>query len=246
MDSRIERLAAARAKREHRSVEHESETTRWTLIRGAAAGSAEDRDTFARRYEPIVRAYLGARWRTTGYLGELDDAVQETFVACFRAGGALERVDPAAPGRFRSYLYGVVLNVARRFEERGAKRHSAKSAAEVDLGAVAAREESASRAFDRSWASSVLADAAELQAQRAAGDAGALRRVELLDLRFVDNLPIREIAARWGEDAAHVHREYARARREFRAALRDVVRTSSDTASSAVEAECERLIEYFR
>ena len=34
------------------------DTTCWTVIRGAAAGDRDDRDLFARRYEPVVRAYL--------------------------------------------------------------------------------------------------------------------------------------------------------------------------------------------
>ena len=49
------------------------------------------------------------------------------------------------------------------------------------------------------------------------------RRVHLLRLRFHDGLPIRDIAERWGMDAAKLHHEYATAREEFRAALRAVV-----------------------
>lgn len=226
-------------------VQDDAEVTRWTVIRRAAAGSAPDRETFVRRYEPAVRAYLGARWRSGPMAGELDDAVQETFVECLRAGGALERVDPAAPGRFRNYLHGVAINVARRFEERRAARASREAGAEFDLDAEAARGDSASQAFDRAWASSLLADAADLQAERAAGDPAALRRVELLELRFTEGLPIRDIAHRWGDDAERVHREYARARREFREALLDVLRDDGAPAAS-LEAECERLLECFR
>ena len=63
--------------------------TCWTLIRAAAAGQAAEREEFSRRYLAPVRAYLAARWRASPILGELDDAVQEVFVACFREGGAL-------------------------------------------------------------------------------------------------------------------------------------------------------------
>src|SRR4051794_37515406 len=90
--------------------------TCWTVIRGAARGDARDRDDFARRYEPVVRAYLTARWRSSGRLGWLDDAVQEVFVECFRRGGALDRVEPDRPGGFRAFLYGVVRIVALRAE----------------------------------------------------------------------------------------------------------------------------------
>lgn len=40
-----------------------SDSTRWTLIRDAAEGVPAARDEFARRYESVIRAYLGARWR---------------------------------------------------------------------------------------------------------------------------------------------------------------------------------------
>ncbi len=77
-------------------------STCWFLIHGAAAGRKEDRDTFGQRYEPVIRAYLGARWRGTPRIEELDDAVQEVFVECFREGGVLDRVDSGRPGGFRA------------------------------------------------------------------------------------------------------------------------------------------------
>ena len=39
-----------------------SDVTCWTVIRGAAAGRAEDCAEFAQRYEGVIRAYLAARW----------------------------------------------------------------------------------------------------------------------------------------------------------------------------------------
>ena len=52
---------------------------------------------------PMVRAYLGARWRSSPMLQELDDAVQDVFVECLRHGGVLERARPGQPGGFRAY-----------------------------------------------------------------------------------------------------------------------------------------------
>ena len=69
-------------------------STCWTVIRGAAAGNPADRDAFARRYVRVVRAYLAARWRASPNLQDLDDAVQEVFVECFRHDGVLEQADP--------------------------------------------------------------------------------------------------------------------------------------------------------
>ena len=49
-----------------------------------------------------------------------EDAVQEVFVECFRRGGALEAVGAGRVPGFRAFLYGVIRNVARRFESRPA------------------------------------------------------------------------------------------------------------------------------
>src|SRR5262245_30279972 len=97
------------------------DSTCWTVIHAAATGSTGDRDEFVRHYGPVTRAYLAARWRSSPCLQELDDAVQEVFVECFKEGGVLDR---AERGRgFRPFLYGVVLHVARRFEtQRGRQR----------------------------------------------------------------------------------------------------------------------------
>jgi hypothetical protein len=46
---------------------------------------------------------------------------------------------------------------------------------------------------------------------------------KLLRLRFQDDLPIREIALRWGVEPAALHHEHARARQEFKAALLEVM-----------------------
>ena len=95
-----------------------SESTCWTVIRAAAAGSPSDREELARRYLGVVRAYLAARWRGSGLRPDLDDAIQEVFVECFRQGGALEAAGDGWVPSFRAFLYGVVRNVARRFESR--------------------------------------------------------------------------------------------------------------------------------
>ena len=50
-----------------------SDSTCWTLIRGAAEGRSTDREDFARLYKPVIHSYLRARWQGTRYLGELDD-----------------------------------------------------------------------------------------------------------------------------------------------------------------------------
>jgi RNA polymerase sigma-70 factor (ECF subfamily) len=139
------------------------------------------------------------------------------FVECFRSGGLLEKADPERNGAFRAFLLGAVRNVARRHESR--RRPDAQLPANITAEDTAPAE-----AFDRAWARSLLKEAARVQEDESfqAGPA-AIRRVQLLRMRFTDGLPIRAIAEQWGEDAAKLHHEYATAREEFRAALRNVV-----------------------
>jgi RNA polymerase sigma-70 factor (ECF subfamily) len=187
--------------------------TCWTLIRGAAAGDAIAREQFGRVYRPVVRAYLAARWRHSRH--DPDDATQDVFVECFRAGGVLDRAEPDRDGGFRAFLLGAVRNVARRHEARARP-------AEPLPAELPADDTGPAEAFDKAWARALLKEAARTQ-QASATNPGARRRVELLHLRFGEGLPIRDIAARWGVAAARLHHEYATARDEFRAALRRVV-----------------------
>ena len=85
--------------------------------------------------------------------------------------------------------------------------------------------------------------AANLQETRAKIlGAEALRRVELLRLRFRENLPIRTIAERLGLDAVFVHREYTRARDEFKQALIEVVQGHHPGSAALAEKECEEIL----
>ena len=68
------------------------------------------------------------------------------------------------------------------------------------------------------------------------------RRVELLRLRFGDGLPIREIAQLWDADPTWLHREYARARREFRQVLAEIVAFHHPGSEEAVQQECTQLL----
>ena len=126
------------------------DSTRWSVIQGAAGGRHESRDTFARIYTPVVRAYLARRWGGTPLIGELDDALQEVFVDCFRDGGVIERAEAARDGGFRAFLYGVVRVVALRVETRRAKRREHVFASDSQSPDVAGREATLSRAF-KAW-----------------------------------------------------------------------------------------------
>jgi RNA polymerase sigma-70 factor (ECF subfamily) len=206
------------------------------MIRAAAAGSPADRAELARRYLGVVRAYLVARWRGSAVLGDIGDAVQEVFVECFRRGGAVETAGTGRVHSFRAFLYGVTRNVARRYESQ--QPRFAPLPDELD-----ANEASQSRLFDRAWAQAIMAEAAALQRERAVerGPA-ALQRVEVLRLRFEESLPIRTIAKRWGVAAATLHHAYALARKEFRAALLEVVAFHQSGSPIELEQEAASLL----
>jgi DNA-directed RNA polymerase specialized sigma24 family protein len=213
-----------------------SESTCWTMIRAAAAGSPAEREELARRYLGIVRSYLAARWRGTALREELDDATQAVFVECFRQGGVLDAARSGRVPGFRAFLYGVIRNVARRFENRPVR-------AADPLREIATDDDGQSRLFDRTWAQAIMAEAGRLQRDRASErGADAVQRVELLRLRFEENLPIRDIALRWATDPAIVHKAYALARKEFRSALLQVVAFHHPGSAVELEAEAASLL----
>jgi RNA polymerase sigma-70 factor (ECF subfamily) len=213
------------------------------VIRGAADGEREQRDAFADRYEDVVRAYLAARWRGSPLVQEIDDAIQEVFVESFRAGGVLSRARPEYPGGFRAFFYGVIRNVALRHETRQARRRDRQADTGVFEGSAEDREERLTRIFDRTWARTIMREAAARQEALAAGRSEEVRRrVELLRLRFGEGLPIREIARLWEADPTRLHREYARARKEFREVLAEVVAFHHPGSEEAVQQECTQLL----
>ena len=70
------------------------------LIEHAALGEAACRSEFYRRYGDPVRAYLAGRWRGSPWIGELEDAVQEVFIECFKPDGVIERFRDGVGKRF--------------------------------------------------------------------------------------------------------------------------------------------------
>ena len=96
--------------------------------------------------------------------------------------------------------------------------------------------DSPSRDVERTWARALMGEARDLlEARGREADDDARRRIALLEFRFQEGLPIREIARRWGTAPARLHHEYARARREFRAALLEVVAAHHPGTPAAVE-----------
>jgi len=207
--------------------------TCWTVIHGAAAGEPKQRSAFVRLYEPAIRAYLLRRWQRSPLRQDVDDHIQEVFLTCFRDDGALAQADRERGSGFRAYLYGVVRNVARHAETRRAR--SRETNGHSALEQIDADEDSLAAEFDRAWAQSVVRDAIGRMDNR--------RDVDLLQARFVDDMPIRDIARAWREDPAKLHHDYARARRSFQDALVAVVRFHQpDRSPEQALEEAKRLL----
>jgi hypothetical protein len=89
-----------------------------------------------------------------------------------------------------------------------------------------------------------MREADESMASRARESGGAAsRRVDILELRFEQGMPIQEIARLWGAQPKELHLEYAKATREFFTALREVVRFSEHCAPERLDRECDRLLQ---
>jgi len=216
--------------------------TCWSLVSRAAAGDPLSRSRFGRAYLPLIRGFLAHRWRGTKLVDELDDTTQDVFVECFRPDGPLQNAD-AAKGDFRGYLFGVARNVALRAEAQAQRRQQREapaggpSSSQVD---AAAADPSVSHLFDREWARMLMREAGKRMLEQASDDKSRAR-VELLRLRFGHDLAMTEIAAGLGIDLAALHRQYARAREEFRVCLRTVVAFHCVRTERELDDECRRL-----
>ena len=90
----------------------------------------------------------------------------------------------------------------------------------------------------------IMADAVALLQRRAqAAGEDARARYEILQLRFEDGLPIRDIAARWERPVRQVHDAYARARTEFYACLRETVALHGTASGHDLDTECGQLLD---
>ena len=221
----------------------QEEDLSWSLIGRAASGDRAAREDFSLAYLPVVRRFLEARWRGTPWAVDMEDAVQEVFVECLRAQGALERAD-ARRGELGGFLFGVARKVALRFEERARDRRVRDEALGSAIDLIEGREPTLSRLFDREWARTMMRLAGERMrnAAREKGSDGARLRAELLRLRFGEGLPIREIAARWKVEPRSLHKAYEKARVEFRMCLSRVLAEHGAAGGGELDSEVKRIL----
>jgi len=103
-------------------------TTSTTLLRDVASDSQHARWTeFAKRYRPMMEAYLRERFPSV----EADDVIQETLIAVCAALPSY-RYAPDEKGHFHNYLTGILRNKALR--QLGANRRQAEIAEKVREG----------------------------------------------------------------------------------------------------------------
>lgn len=216
------------------------------MLAAARDGNPDARGTFVATYLSVVRAFLFRRWRSGPWVRCLDDAVQEVFLDFLRDDGALARLDTSGDRNFRTFLFGVTLKVAKRWEERS-RNDRRRNDPDLPSEEFPSGADSLSKAFDREWAIHLMARARERMArcERERGNEDR-RYVELLQLRFGEGLPIREIAVRWKADPAQLHHDYARAREAFKKALFEEVSFHHRGTDAEIENECRNLLQCLR
>jgi RNA polymerase sigma-70 factor (ECF subfamily) len=212
--------------------------TRWTLVRRAAPGGAAAVDALAELYGvywPPLYAYL----RRQGSSPEdAADLVQALFFRLVEAGG-IGAADPRR-GRFRNYLIGALEHVRSHAAEREAarKRGGDRTRVAFDFAAEEARvlrgpagAESPERAFERRWATALLAHAVDgLAADYAArGKAelfAALKPLLVADGAAEDQA---QLAARLGMTPGALRVALHRLRDRYREAVRAAVAATVDS-----------------
>ncbi|MCA8951333.1 MAG: hypothetical protein KDE27_17630 [Planctomycetes bacterium] len=189
-------------------------------IAAVAGGDDVASDRFCRAYLPFVRRRLRSRWRGSPLRALVPDAVQEVFVECLRAGGALAHFDGDKAPSLDAFVQGVASNVAARVERREARfgTRCCRCGDRILAFAMPGDAEPAERLAAEDAAVAVRAAVASLDADPA-GPGHSLG--ELVRLHFRDGQPVREIAAAWRQPADRVHElrrgACARLRRRLRA-----------------------------
>lgn len=225
------------------------------MVAGARSPDPEEarvaRERIAQAYWKPVYAYL--RLRAGAAPEDAEDLTQGFFARAFEK-RFFDGYDPAR-ARFRTFvrtcLDAYVAN--ERAAQRRLKRGGGVALLSLDfadaergLPEPAAAGEDADAVFHREWVRAVCADAVEEVRRRcrASGRDAALalfERCDLSDLADADRPSYAALAAEFGLPPTQVTNLLASARREFRAALLDVLRarTASD---EEFEDEARRLL----
>lgn len=214
------------------------QTTRWSLIVGARAASPAARtalDELCRAYRPPVLAYLRCR----GLRGADAEDLAQAFFLHLLESQAHAHASPER-GRFRNFLLTAVSNFlgdtidARRARKRGGGAHH-ESLAPVHAETLAGDPElMPERAFERSWATTVLSRAVErLRADAVrSGKEAVFDRLREFLLDSTDatgyGAAAAELGMRGNTVAVTVHRLRERLRQRVREELAQTVDSDAD------------------
>lgn len=203
-------------------------------------GSAADRARHAlqthvmERYRDALIAYV--RGTSFAHLGEADDLVHEFFAR--RVTGEEFFVKFRASGlRLRRYLMnGILLLLRERLARQGGQR--VLDIASIDIADH--HTTSAERAFERAWASAVLARAAEVVAEELATE-GDERAWTLFRRHFIDGRTYDEIECETGATEREIRNELRRAARRLDATLRSLL-AEDGVSAEGVERELRLIL----
>jgi len=170
------------------------------LIAAVAAGDDAGLRELFTRHAP----WLAARLRGVLPAAEVEDVLQETFLAVWRGAGGYR---PGGPGSAGGWVWGIARRQAALFLRRRGK-------AELLLAAVDVPGRQAADPAETAVIRAELADAVS-----ALGPAGSPNR-EAWRLMYVEDRTVAEVAELTGVPEGTVKSRAHRARRQLRAALR--------------------------
>ena len=165
------------------------------LVRAVLEGDRSAAPTIVKRYRPLLRRYLGAAL----FGDDIEDLVQEVFARCFEHLARLRD-----PGALRSFLIGITLRLVGTERRRRRVRRCETLTVTGELPEASAVED----------------DVETRHAARRTREILDQLRPEtclLLELRFVQEKKLREVAASVGVSVATAKRQLARSSARFRA-----------------------------
>jgi RNA polymerase sigma-70 factor (ECF subfamily) len=176
------------------------------VARIAVGDDAALRELFGRH-----ASWLAVRLRALLPAADVEDVLQETFLAAWRGAGGYR-----PQGACGGWLWGI----ARRQAALLLRRRSPSRQAELALPAVLGSDQMAAAGPETDPAETALARAELAVAVAALGPAGSPER-EVWRLMYEEDRPVAEVAELLGVPPGTVKSRAHRARRLLRAALRD-------------------------
>ncbi|HZU81672.1 MAG TPA: sigma-70 family RNA polymerase sigma factor [Polyangiaceae bacterium] len=166
------------------------------LVRAALVGDRSAAPAIVRRYRPLVRRYVGA---CLSPADEVDDHVQEVFARCFEHLGRLR--DPSS---LRSFIIGITLRLVGTERRRRRVRRIERLTATGELPEPLPPDDGVETRHTI-WRTREMLGKLKPESSR------------VLELRFVQEHKLSEVAEQMGVSVATAKRQLARASARVRA-----------------------------